>query len=211
MAMIAQRLIRADSKLGSVRLINNTTLGDELGLGDFDEDDLYGAMDWLLENQRAIEKRLARRHLREGGHVLYDVTSSYYEGKSCPLMRFGYSRDKKKGKPIVVYGVLADTRGIPVALRAYPGNTGDPATVSDQVEKLRGEFGLQSVVLVGDRGMLTETQIENIKNYPQIGWISALKSDGIRKLVEGNKIQLSLFGAPWKGAITQRVRNPSGN
>jgi len=193
MAMIAQRLIKADSKLGSVRLINNTTLRDELGLGDFDEDNLYEAMDWLMENQGAVEKRLARRHLREGGHVLYDVTSSYYEGKSCPLMRFGYNRDGKKGKPVVVYGVLADTRGVPVALRAYPGNTGDPATVPDQVEKLRGEFGLASVVLVGDRGMLTEAQIENIKNYPQIGWISALKSDGVRKLVEGEKIQPSLF------------------
>jgi len=192
-AMTAQRLLKPDSKLGSVRLINNTTLGDELGLGDFDEDDLYGAMDWLVENQGAVEKRLARRHLREGGHVLYDVTSSYYEGRSCPLMRFGYNRDRKRGKTIVVYGVLADTRGVPVALRAYPGNTGDPVTVPDQVEKLRGEFGLGSVVLVGDRGMLTETQIEKLRDYPQIGWISALKSDGIRKLVEGDKIQPSLF------------------
>lgn len=192
-AMIAQRLLKPDSKLGSVRLMNNTTLGDELGLGDFDEDDLYEAMDWLLKNQGAIEKRLARRHLGEGGHVLYDVTSSYYEGKSCPLMRFGYNRDAKRGKTVVVYGVLADTRGVPVALRAYPGNTADPVTVPDQVEKLRGEFGLASVVLVGDRGMLTETQIENIKNYPQIGWISALKSDGIRKLVEAKSIQPSLF------------------
>lgn len=192
-AMIAQRLIKPDSKLGSVRLINNTTLGDELGLGNFDEDDLYGAMDWLMKNQGAIEKRLGRRHLREGGHVLYDVTSSYYEGKSCSLMRFGYNRDAKRGKTIVVYGVLADTRGVPVALRAYPGNTADPVTVPDQVEKLREQFGLRSVVLVGDRGMLTETQIEKIRDYPQIGWISALKSDGVRKLVEAKKIQPSLF------------------
>lgn len=193
LAMMAQRLIKPDSKLGSVRLISNTTLGDELGLGDFDEDDLYGAMDWLGKNQGAIEKRLARRHLREGGHVLYDVTSSYYEGKSCPLMRFGYNRDGKRGKRIVVYGVLADKRGVPVALRAYPGNTADPVTVPDQLEKLRGEFGLSSVVLVGDRGMLTQTQIENIKRYPQVGWISALRSEGVRKLVEGGNIQLSLF------------------
>ena len=193
LAMIAQRLIRPDSKLASVRLMNNTTLGDELGLGHFDEDDLYEAMDWLGERQGEIEKRLARRHLRDGGHVLYDVTSSYYEGKTCPLMRFGYSRDGKRGRRIVVYGVLADSRGVPVALRAYPGNTGDPVTVPDQVEKLREEFGLSDIVLVGDRGMLTEARIEDIKRYPGIGWISALRTEAIRELVEGEKIQPSLF------------------
>ena len=193
LAMIAQRLIRPDSKLASVRLMNNTTLCDELGLGCFDEDDLYEAMDWLAERQGEIEKRLARRHLRCGGHVLYDVTSSYYEGKKCPLMRFGYSRDGKKGRPIVVYGLLADSRGVPVALQAYPGNAGDPATVPDQLEKLREEFGLSNIVLVGDRGMLTEARIEDIRRYPGIGWISALRGDAIRELVEKEKIRPSLF------------------
>ena len=192
-AMIAQRIIRPDSKLASVRLMNSTTLGEELGLGRFDEDDLYDAMDWLAERQGEIEKCLARRHLRDGAQVLYDVTSSYYEGKSCPLVRFGYSRDGKRGRPIVVYGMLADRRGVPVALRAYPGNTGDPATVPDQLEKLREEFGLENLVLVGDRGMLTEARIEDMKRYPGIGWISALRSEGIRELVEAKKIQPSLF------------------
>ena len=143
--------------------------------------------------QGEIEKRLARRHLRCGGHVLYDVTSSYYEGKKCPLMRFGYSRDGKKGRPIVVYGVLADRRGVPAALRAYPGNTADPVTVPDQLEKLREEFGLENLVLVGDRGMLTEARIEDIRRYPGIGWISALRSEAVRELVEARKIQPSLF------------------
>ena len=193
LAMIAQRLIRPGSKLASVRSMNNTTLGDELGLGRFDEDDLYEAMDWLAKRQGEIEKRLARRHLRDGGHVLYDVTSSYYEGKTCPLMRFGYSRDGKRGRPIVVYGVLADRGGVPVALRAYPGDTGDPATVPDQLERLREEFGLENLVLVGDRGMLTEARVEDIRRYPGIGWISALRSEAIRELVEGKKIQPSLF------------------
>ena len=192
-AMIAQRILRPDSKLASVRLMNNTTLSDELGLGSFDEDGLYEAMDWLGKRQRAIEKRLAHRHLRDGGHVLYDVTSSYYEGRKCPLMRFGYSRDGKRGRPIVVYGVLADRRGVAVALRAYPGDTGDPATVPDQLEKLREEFGLKSVVLVGDRGMLTEARIEDIRRYPGIGWISALRGDAIRGLVEGGEIGAFAF------------------
>ena len=193
MAMIAQRIIRPDSKLASVRLMNNTTLGEQLGLGRFDEDDLYEAMDWLSKRQGDIEKRLARRHLNCGGHVLYDVTSSYYEGRKCPLMQFGYSRDGKRGRPIVVYGVLADRRGVPVALRAYPGSTGDPVTVPDQLEKLREEFGLENMVLVGDRGMLTEARIEDIRRYPGIGWISALRSEGVRGLVEAEKIQPSLF------------------
>ena len=193
LAMIAQRIIRPDSKLASVRLMNNTTLGEELGLGRLDEDDLYEAMDWLAKRQGEIEKRLGHRHLRDGGHVLYDVTSSYYEGRSCPLMRFGYSRDGKRGRPIVVYGVLADRRGVPVALRAYPGDTADPVTVSDQLEKLREEFGLENLVLVGDRGMLTEARIEDIRRYPGIGWISALRSEGVRELVEAKKIQPSLF------------------
>jgi len=125
--------------------------------------------------------------------VLYDVSSSYYEGRSCPLMQFGHDRDGKTGRPIVVYGVLTDAQGRPIAVQAYAGNTGDPSTVPDQVHKLREQFGLQQVVLVGDRGMLTRTQIAKLKNYPGLGWISALRSAAIRELVQGGALQLSLF------------------
>ena len=160
---------------------------------DADEEELYAAMDWLLERQGRIEKRLGARHLGEGQQVLYDVSSSYYEGHTCPLVRFGHSRDGKRGKPIVVYGVLTDVQGRPVAVQVYPGNTGDPSTVADQVEKLKGRFALERVVLVGDRGMLTQTQIEVLKAHPGIGWISALRSEKVRKLVDEKHLQLSLF------------------
>ena len=136
----------------------------------------YAALDWLLDRQPQIEKKLAARHLTEGGRVLYDVSSSYYEGRTCPLAVFGHDRDGQKGLPIIVYGLLADAEGRPVAVDVYPGNTGDPTTVADQVEKLRQRFGLEHVVLVGDRGLLTRTQLETLKQYPGLGWISALRS-----------------------------------
>ena len=162
-------------------------------MADADEDDLYEAMDWLLARQGRIEKKLAARHLLEGSLVLYDVTSSYYEGRTCPLARFGHNRDRKKGTLIIVYGLLTDEVGRPVAVEVYPGNTGDPTTVPDQVEKLRKHFGLRRVVLVGDRGMLTQTQIDKLNDYPGLGWISALRSRAIRKLVNGGSLQMSLF------------------
>ena len=168
-------------------------MAEELSLEDTDEDDLYEAMDWLLERQDRIERKLAKRHLAEGDPVLYDVSSSYYEGQTCPLMQFGHNRDGKRDRPIVVYGVLADSMGRPLAVQAYAGNTGDPTTVGDQVEKIRGRFGLQRVVLVGDRGLLTETQINHLKRYPGLGWISALRHHQIRRLVESEAVQLSLF------------------
>ena len=155
--------------------------------------DLYDAMDWLLARQGRIEKKLATRHLLEGLLVLYDVTSSYYEGRTCSSARFGHNRDRKKGKLIIVYGLLTDDAGRPVAVGVYPGNTGDPTTVPDQVEKLRKNFGLRRVVLVGDRGMLTQTQIDKLSDYPGLGWISALRSRAIRKLVNGGSLQMSLF------------------
>ncbi len=161
-AMIAEQLIHPSSKLGTTRLWHTTTLAQELGVVDADEDDLYAAMDWLIQRQSRIEKKLASRHLSEGAQVLYDVSSSYYEGRTCPLALFGYGRDGKKGKPIVVYGVLTDHEGRPVAVEVYPGNTGDPTTLPDQVQKLRERFELQQVVLVGDRGLLTQTQIKAI-------------------------------------------------
>ena len=192
-AMIAERLIRPCSKLATTRFWHTTTLAEELNVSDADEDDLYDAMDWLLARQGHIEKKLAARHLLEGSLVLYDVTSSYYEGRTCPLACFGHNRDRKKGKLIIVYGLLTDEVGRPVAVEVYPGNTGDPSTVPDQVEKLRKRFGLCSVVLVGDRGMLTQTQIDKLRDYPGLGWISALKSCAIRKLVNGGSLQMSLF------------------
>jgi hypothetical protein len=192
-AMVIERLIHPASKLATTRLWQTTTLAEELDVADADEDELYGALDWLLGRQAAIEQRLAKRHLAPGEVVLYDVSSSYYEGRRCPLVRFGHNRDGKKGKPIVVYGVMTDRDGRPVALQVYPGNTGDPTTLPDQVAKLRGRFGLEEVVLVGDRGLLTQTQIETLERYPGLGWISALRAPAIRELVDGGVLQLSLF------------------
>jgi transposase len=193
LAMIAERLIHPCSKLATTRLWHTTTLAEELSVVDADVDELYDAMDWLLARQPRIEKKLAERHLSEGAIVLYDTTSSYYEGHTCPLARFGFDRDGAKGLPIIVYGVMTDDEGRPVAVDVYPGNTADPTTVVEQVEKLRQQFGLSRVVMVGDRGMLTEPQIEKVKTYPGLGWISALTSVSIRKLVKGGHLQLSLF------------------
>ncbi len=193
LAMILQRLLHPASKLATTRLWHTTTLGEELSLEDTDEDDLYEAMDWLLERQDRIERKLAKRHLAEGDAVLYDVSSSYYEGQTCSLMQFGHNRDGRRDRPMVVYGVLADQMGRPLSVQAYAGNTGDPTTVGDQVEKVRGRFGLERVVLVGDRGLLTETQISHLKRHPGVGWVSALRHHQIRRLVESEAVQLSLF------------------
>ncbi len=182
-AMIAERLVFPSSKLANTRHWNDTTLADEFSVADATENQLYDAMDWLLERQSAIEKKLAKRHLSDGALVLYDVTSSYYEGKTCPLARFGHDRDGKTGLAIIVYGALTDADGRPIAVQVYPGNTGDPKTVPDQVETLTKRFGLSRVVLVGDRGMLTQTQIDVLKKHPGLGWISALRSGSIRRLL----------------------------
>jgi len=193
LAMIAERLIHGCSKLACTRLWHTTTLAEELSLGDANADDLYKAMDWVLERQERIEKKLAARHLQEGAQVLYDVTSSYYEGRTCPLARYGFDRDGKGGRPVIVYGLLTDAEGRPIAVDVYAGDTGDPATVADQVNKLRGRFGISRVVLVGDRGMLTQTQINELRAHPGLGWISALRSASIRKLVQKGYVQTSLF------------------
>ena len=192
-AMIAERLLYPCSKLATTRVWHSTTLAEELCVKDLNEDDLYEAMDWLMARQARIEDKLAKQHLTEGSLVLYDISSSYYEGRVCPLIAFGHNRDGKKGKQIIVYGLLADSEGRPVAVDVYPGNTGDSTTIPDQVEKLRGRFGLSHVVLVGDRGMLTQTKIDIVKTYPGIGWISALRSKAIQELVERRYLQLSLF------------------
>ncbi|MGH9454362.1 MAG: IS1634 family transposase [Terriglobia bacterium] len=192
-AMIAQRLISPTSKLGTTREWHTTSLAEELGVEEATEDDLYQAMDWLLERKERIEKKLAGRHLREGGLVLYDVTSSSYEGRTCPLAQFGHNRDGERALPIIVYGVMADGEGRPVAVEVYAGNTGDSTTVADQVKTLRERFGLKRVVLVGDRGMLTQPQIDKLKQHSGLGWITALTSGAIRELVETGALQLSLL------------------
>lgn len=192
-AMIVQRLIDPCSKLATTRAWHTSTLAEELGIQDATEDDLYAAMDWLLKRKERIEKKLASRHLEEGGLVLYDVTSSSYEGRTCPLVQFGHNRDGEKNLPIIVYGVMTDGEGCPVAVEVYAGNTGDPTTVDDQVEKLRERFGLVRVVLVGDRGMLTQPQIDKLQKHPGLGWITALTSGAIRQLTEKGALQLSLL------------------
>jgi transposase len=193
MAMIAERLLYPCSKLATTRLWHTTTLAEELDLTTATEDDLYQAMDWLLAQKPRVEKKLAERHLQDGSLVLYDVSSSYYEGHTCPLARLGHNRDGKQGLPIIVYGLLTDAVGRPVAVDVYAGNTGDPTTVPDQVDKLRVRFGLSRVVLVGDRGMLTEPQIGKLRQHPGLGWISALRGPAIGELVEAGSLQLSLF------------------
>jgi transposase len=192
-AMIAQRLIDPCSKLATTQHWHTTTLAEELGVGEATEDDLYEAMDWLLEGKGRIEKKLAARHLREGGRVLYDVSSSFYEGRTCPWAQYGHDRDGQKGLPIIVYGVMTDGEGCPVAVEVYPGNTADPTTGADQVQKLREQFGLSRVVLVGDRGMLTQPQSNKLKQHPGLGWITALTSTAIRELVTQGALQLSLL------------------
>jgi hypothetical protein len=192
-AMIAARVLFPASKLDTVARWGRSTLAEELGVGDAGEDELYAALDWLLSRQGAIEEQLARRHLGPGGRVLYDLSSSYYYGRHCPLAKFGHNRDGKKGLMIIVYGVLANAQGCPVAAQVYAGNTADPRTVADQAGKLRDRFGLERAVLVGDRGCLTQAQIQKLREYPGLGWIGALRSGAIKKLVEQQVIQPSLF------------------
>jgi transposase len=193
-AMIAQRLLDPCSKLAATRLWGATTLAGALGVEGADVNELYAALDWLLARQGRIENKLAKRHLEDGAVVLFDVSSSSYHGRTCPLARYGYNRDGEK-LPSIVYGLMADSAGRPVAVDVYPGNTGDPSTVPDQVDKLRERFGLSRVVLVGDRGMLTQTRLESLREYPDLGWISALRFPAIRDLAEQGAFQPSLFDA----------------
>jgi transposase len=192
-AMIAQRILYPSSKLAATRLWETTTLGEELGVLGAEVDELYAALDWLLQRQRRIENKLAKRHLGESQRVLYDVSSSSYFGHTCLLARWGNNRDGRRDLPCIVYGVMTDAQGRPIALDVYPGNTGDPTTVPDQVEKLRQRFGLERVVLVGDRGMLTQAQIDKLRKRPGLGWLSALRSEAIRKLIEKGHLERSLF------------------
>jgi hypothetical protein len=192
-AMIVQRILHPSSKLAATRLWNTTSLAEELAVADAEVEELYAALDWLLPRQKRIENKLAKRHLSDGVRVLYDVSSSSYFGRTCPLARFGHNRDGRRDLPCIVYGVMTDNDGRPLALDVYPGNTADPATVPDQVDKLRKRFGLQRVVLVGDRGMLTQAQIDKLRSRPGLGWLSALRCEAIRKLIEKGRLERSLF------------------
>jgi len=192
-AMVAARILKPQSKLAMTRWWPSTTLTEMLGLDQADEDELYEAMDWLLERQASIEKKLAARHLADGGLALYDLTSSYFEGVTCPLAELGYSRDGKKGTLQVNYGLLTNQQGIPVAVSVFKGNSGDPKTLLPQVDKVRTEFGIEQFVLVGDRGMITQKQVDALRDIEGCDWISALRPGAINKLVTGGSIQRGLF------------------
>ena len=185
LAMIAQRIIRPGSKLESAALFGESTIAGEFGVEGVDENALYAALDWLLGRQAFIERNLAKRHLPAGAMVFYDVSSSSYHGSRCPLAKRGYNRDGLK-LPGVVYGLLADGAGRPVAIRAYPGNTADPATVPDQIEAMRREFDVGRFVIAGDRGMLTNAQIDKLRRIDGAGWLSCLRSSDIRRVVESH-------------------------
>jgi hypothetical protein len=193
MAMVAARILEPDSKLATTRWWHTTTLPADLGVSDADEDALYEAMDWLLARQERIEQKLAARHLRPGGFVLYDLTSSYFEGTTCPLAAFGHNRDGKRGKLQVNYGLLTDARGCPVAVSVFTGNTGDPPTLLPAVERVRARFAIEHLVVVGDRGMISQTQITALQALAGVDWITALKTGAIRDLVVEGHVQLGLF------------------
>ena len=197
-AMIVARIIEPASKLATARGLHCDTLhhslGEMLHLDSADETELYQAMDWLLPQQSRIEQALAKRHLSQGGLVLYDLTSTYFEGRHCPLAKLGHSRDDKSGKLQIVFGLLTNSSGCPVAVEVFAGNTSDPKTVAAQVNKLRQQFGLSDVVLIGDRGMITSARIrEDLPASHGIQWISALRATQIQKLAAGGQLQMSLF------------------
>ena len=192
-AMIVQQALRPGSKLASARALGQSTLGNELDVTGASEDDLYRALDWLLERQARIEDRLAARHLRDGELVLYDVSSSYFEGRSCPLAKLGYSRDGRRGTLQIVYGLLCDRPGRPITVEVFTGELHDDKTLPSQVAKLKQRFGLKTVIVVCDRGMVTKANLELLAQSDGVGWISALKAPQIKKLVKNGDLQLSLF------------------
>lgn len=192
-AMVAARIIAPHTKLATTRWWHTTTLAEECGVAAMDETHLYAAMDWLLERQGVIEKKLAARHLSEGALALYDLSSSYFEGNSCPLAKIGYSRDGKRNTPQVNYGLLTTRAGCPVAISVYEGNTADTRTLMPQVAQLREQFGLERLVLVGDRGMISHKAIGELRELEGLAWITALKSAQIRVLAQSGELQLGLF------------------
>jgi len=192
-AMVAARVLEPHSKLATTRWWHVTTLPEILGVVETDEDDLYEAMDWLLKRQGRIEQKLAARHLENDALALYDLSSSYFEGVTCPLAEFGHNRDGKKGKRQVNYGLLTNALGIPVSVSVFKGNSGDPKTLLPQIDKVREQFDLERFVLVGDRGMITQKQVDALRDIDGVDWISALRPEAIKKLLEAQAIQMDLF------------------
>jgi Transposase DDE domain len=237
LAMITARILDPASKLATARGLHSDTLHSSLGellhVDSADESELYQAMDWLLPRQSRIEQELAKRQLSNGGLVLYDLTSTYFEGRHCPLAKLGHSRDNKSANPQIVFGLLTNALGCPVAVEVFTGNTADPKTVAAQVDKLRHQFDLTDVVLVGDRGMITSARIrQDLPAEHGIQWISALRANQIQKLAKDGQLQMSLFDQtdlveiahpdfPWRtfdcllqspagrGALAQKTR-PAG-
>jgi transposase len=197
--MIVARILQPSSKLATARGLGldtaSSSLGELLNLSRADEDDLYEAMDWLLERQANIEVQLAGKHLGNGSLVLYDLTSSYFEGRHCPLATFGHSRDERSGNPQIVFGLLTDVQGRPVAVEVFAGNTADPNTVKNQIDRLGNRLGLERVILVGDRGTLTSARLrDDLKTQTAIDWITALRAPQIQSLAAGGgPLQMSLF------------------
>lgn len=192
-AMVVARILEPRSKLATSRWWHTTTLPESLGVTEADEEDLYAAMDWALRRQNRIEKKLAARHLENDGLVLYDLTSSYFEGVTCPLAARGHNRDGKNGKLQVNYGLLTNQRGVPISVSVFEGNTGDPKTLLPQVDKVKNEFAIERFVLVGDRGMITQKQINELRDMDGIDWIAALRPEAIKRLVNSDTIQIGLF------------------
>lgn len=220
LGLIAARILAPHTKLATTRWWTTSTLAEELDLADVTEDEVYAAMDWLYERQDRIEKKLAKRHLAEGATALYDLSSSYVTGTHCEIAQRGYSRDGKKGTLQVNYGLLTDAEGRPIAVTVYPGGTTDSQTVPQQIEVLRDQFGLERVVIVGDRGMITQAHIDTFRQEDHKGleWVTALKSVAIRKLVDSGALQLGLFDERNLASITHpdfpgeqlvACRNPS--
>ena len=193
LTMVAARILAPHTKLATTRWWHTTTLAEDFDVADANEDHLYAAMDWLLQRQNTIQKKLAARHLSAGGLVLYDLSSSYFEGTTCPLAQRGYNRDGKRGVLQVNYGLLTDARGRPVAVSVHEGNTSDSRTFMPEVQRLRQDFGIEQMVMVGDRGMIGQKAIDQMRDTDGIGWITALKSASIRVLIEQGQLQLGLF------------------
>ena len=198
MALVVARILSPRSKLSTNGALDSETakhtLAEELRLGDVDVHQLYAAMDWLGSRQTRIENKLAKKHLKNGHLVLFDVSSSYYTGRESPLIKRGYSRDHRKDRPQIVYGLLCDSEGRPIAIEVFPGNTADPPTFTQIVARVRKRFGINRIVFVGDRGMITSARInEDLRGIKGLDWISALRTEGIRKLMAANAIQMSLF------------------
>jgi len=193
-ALIVSRVIRPASKLSTAAWWDDVTLGADLGVAGASTDDIYAAMDWLVSRQDDIERQLARRHLREGGIAMFDLSSSWVEGSHCELAAYGYSRDGKRGKAQIEYGLLTDRQGRPVAVRVFAGNTGDPKTFPEAVDAVRGTFALEQMVMVGDRGMITSARIKELRKLEGMAWITCLRGPAIKKLMAGaGPLQLSLF------------------